>query len=177
MKTLEGKVAVITAGSSGIGLATAKRFVDEGAHVVITGRREKELKEAAASIKTNVTTVVSDVSRLEDLDRLYAVVKEKHGSIDILFANAGAGTMDLKDRKIRVNSMSPGPTETPALETTTGLTAEQAQQAAAQFASQIPMGRRGKPEEIAGAVTFLASDKISYITGVDLAVDGGMAQV
>ena len=93
MKKLEGKVAVITGGSSGIGLATAKRFVDEGAHVVITGRREKELKEAAASIKKNVTTVVSDVSRLEDLDRLYAVVKEKHGHIDILFANAGAGTI------------------------------------------------------------------------------------
>src|SRR5260370_18576365 len=93
MKKQEGKVAVITGGSSGIGLATVKRFVDEGAHVVITGRREKELKEAAASIKTNVTTVVSDVSRLEDLDRLYAVVKEKHGHIDILFANAGAGTI------------------------------------------------------------------------------------
>ena len=93
MKKLEGKIAVITGGSSGIGLATAKRFVDEGAHVVITGRREKELKEAAASIKRNVTTVVGDVSRLEDLDRLYAVVKEKHGHIDILFANAGAGTI------------------------------------------------------------------------------------
>src|SRR6186713_3499157 len=93
MKKLEGKVAVITGGSSGIGLATAKRFVDEGAHVVITGRREKELKEAAAFIKRNVTTVVGDVSRLEDLDRLYAVVKEKHGHIDILFANAGAGTI------------------------------------------------------------------------------------
>ena len=93
MKTLEGKIAVVTGGSSGIGLATAKRFVEEGAHVVITGRREKELKEAAAFIKTNVTTVVSDVSRLDDLDRLYAVVKEKHGHIDILFANAGAGTI------------------------------------------------------------------------------------
>ncbi|MGY2935338.1 NAD(P)-dependent dehydrogenase (short-subunit alcohol dehydrogenase family) [Bradyrhizobium sp. GM6.1] len=93
MKKLEGKIAVITGGSSGIGLATAKRFVDEGAHVVITGRREKELKEAAAFIERNVTTVVSDVSRLEDLDRLYAVVKEKHGHIDILFANAGAGTI------------------------------------------------------------------------------------
>src|ERR1700753_40695 len=250
MKTLEGKIAVITGGSSGIGLATAKRFVDEGAHVVITGRRAEELKEAAASIETNVTAVVSDVSRLEDLDRLYAVVKEKHGHIDILFANAGAGTiaplavvteahfdqtfdvnvkglfftvqkalplfkdggsiilnssvsnvlglpgfstyaaskaavrnfarawtLELKDRKIRVNSMSPGSTEPPALETTTGLTAEQAEQAAAQFASQVPMGRRGKPEEIADAVTFLASDESSYITGVDLAVDGGMAQV
>lgn len=249
MKKLEGKIAVITGGSSGIGLATAKRFVDEGAHVVITGRREKELKEAAAFIERNVTTVVSDVSRLEDLDRLYAVVKEKHGHIDILFANAGAGTiaplalatkahfdqtfdvnvkglfftvqkalplfkdggsiilnssvsnvkglpgfsvyaaskaavrsfsrawtLELKDRKIRVNTMSPGPTETPALETTTG-SREQAEQAASQFASQVPMGRRGKPEEIAAAVTFLASDESSYITGVDLAVDGGMAQV
>ena len=250
MKKLEGKVAVVTGGSSGIGLATAKRFVEEGAHVVITGRRETELKEAAAVIKRNVTTVVGDVSRLEDLDHLYAVVKEKHGHIDILFANAGAGTiaplavateahfdqtfdvnvkglfftvqkalplfkdggsiilnssvanvlgvpgfsayaaskaavrnfarawtLELKDRKIRVNAMSPGPIETPALETTTGLTPEQAQQAAAQFASQVPMGRRGKPEEIAAAVTFLASDESSYITGVDLAVDGGMAQV
>src|SRR6185437_14071699 len=90
---LAGKIAVITGGSSGIGLATARRFVDEGAHVVITGRREKELKEAAAFIKRNVTTVVGDVSRLEDLDRLYAVVKEKHGHIDVLFANAGAGTI------------------------------------------------------------------------------------
>ena len=247
---LSGKVAVITGGSSGIGLATAKRFVEEGAHVVITGRREKELKEAAASIHDNVTTVAGDVSRLDDLDRLYAVVKEKHGHIDILFANAGEGTitplaapteahfdqtfdvnvkglffsvqkalplfkdggsiiltssvsnvlglpgfstyaaskaaarnfarawtLELKDRNIRVNSISPGPTETPALETTTGLTPEQAEQAAAQFASQIPMGRRGKPEEIADAVTFLASDEGSYITGADLAVDGGMAQV
>ena len=247
---LANQIAVITGGSSGIGLATAKRFVDEGAHVVITGRREKELKEAAAFIKRNVTTVLGDVSRLEDLDRLYAVVKEKHGHIDILFANAGAGTiaplavateahfdqtfdvnvkgmfftvqkalplfkdggsiilnssvsnvmglpgftayaaskaavrnfargwtMELKDRKIRVNAMSPGAIDTPALETTTGLTAEQAKQAAAQFTTQIPMGRRGKPEEIAAAVTFLASDESSYITGVDLAVDGGMAQV
>lgn len=195
MRKLEGKVAVITGGSSGIGLATARRFVEEGAHVVITGRRDKELKEAAALIGDNVTTVMGDVSRLEDLDRLYAVVKEEHGHIDILFANAGAGTiaplaaateahfdqtfdvnvkglfftvqkalpllrdggsiiltssvsnvlglpsfsayaaskaavrsfarawtLELKDRYIRVNSMSPGPTETPALSTTTGLT-------------------------------------------------------
>src|ERR1700733_15366314 len=90
---LAGKVAVVTGGSSGIGLATAKRFVEEGAHVVITGRREKELQEAAAAIKRNVTAVVGDVSSLEDLDRLFAVVKEKHGHIDILFANAGAGTV------------------------------------------------------------------------------------
>jgi NAD(P)-dependent dehydrogenase (short-subunit alcohol dehydrogenase family) len=247
---LAGKIAVVTGGSSGIGLATAKRFVEEGAQVVITGRRENELNEAAAFIARNVTTVVGDVSRLEDLDRLYAVVKEKHGHIDVLFANAGAGTfaplevateahfdqtfdvnvkglfftvqkalplfkdggsiilnssvsnvmglpgftvysaskaavrnfargwtMELKDRKIRVNSMSPGPIETPALEKTAGLTAQQAEQAAAQFASQIPLGRRGKPEEIAAAVMFLASDESSFITGVDLSVDGGLAQV
>ena len=93
MKRLEGKVAVITGGNSGIGLATAKRFVEEGAHVVITGRREKELQEAAASIRDNVTTVTGDVTRLEDLDRLYAVVKEKHGHIDVLFANAGWGEL------------------------------------------------------------------------------------
>jgi NAD(P)-dependent dehydrogenase (short-subunit alcohol dehydrogenase family) len=249
MKNLEGKIAVVTGGSSGIGLATAKRFVDEGAHVVITGRREIELKQAATLIKKNVTTVVSDVSRLEDLDRLFAVVKEKHGHIDILFANAGAGTiaplavateahfdqtfdvnvkgmfftvqkalplfkdggsiilnssvsnvlglpgftayaaskaavrnfargwaLELKDRKIRVNCMSPGAIDTPALATTTGLTAEQAEQAVAQFTTQIPMGRRGMPEEIAAAVVFLASDESSYITGIDLPVDGGMAQ-
>lgn len=249
-QTLAGKIAVITGGSSGIGLATAKRFVEEGAHVVITGRREKELKEAAAFIKRNVTTVTGDVWRLEDLDRLYAVVKEKHGHIDILFANAGAGTiaplamateghfdetfdvnvkgmfftvqkalplfkdggsiilnssvsnalglpgftayaaskaavrnfargwtMELKDRKIRVNCVSPGAIDTPALATTTGLTAEQAEQAVAQFTSRIPLGRRGMPEEIAAAVVFLASEESSYITGVDLAVDGGMAQV
>src|ERR1700733_11066746 len=95
MGKLDDKVAVITGGSSGIGLATAKRFVEEGAHVVITGRQEKELKGAAAFIKKNLTTVVGDVSRLEDLDRLYAVVKEKHGHIDVLFANAGAGTIAL----------------------------------------------------------------------------------
>ncbi len=246
---LAGKIAVITGGNSGIGLATAKRFVEEGAHVVITGRRQKELAEAAAFIGKNVMTVESDVSNLNDLDRLYAAVKEKHGHIDILFANAGGGTiaplatateshfdkifdvnvkglfftvqkalplfkdggsiiltssnanvlgvpaftayaaskaavrsfargwtMELKDRKIRVNSMSPGPIETQALEKA-GLTAEQAEQAAAQFASQVPLGRRGTPEEIASVVAFLASDESSYITGVDLAVDGGMAQV
>ena len=250
MGKLDGKVAVITGGSSGIGLATVRRFMEEGAHVVITGRKEEELTKAAAILKGNLTSIAGDVSRLEDLDRLYAVVKEKHGHIDILFANAGAGTiatletateahfdqtfdvnvkgvfftvqkalplfrdggsiiltssvtnvlgspgfsayaaskaavrnfarawtMELKDRRIRVNCVSPGPTDTPALETTTGLTPEQAKQAAAQFASEIPMGRRGKTEEIAAGVLFLASDESSFVTGIDLPVDGGLAQV
>ncbi len=242
MRKLEGKVAVITGGNSGIGLATAKRFVEEGAQVVISGRREKELKEAAAFIGKNVTTVTGDVTRLQDLDRLYAVVKEKHGRIgwgevapleaateahfdktfDLnvkglfftaqkalpLFKDGGSiilnssvanvmgvpaftvyaaskaavrsfargWTMELKDRKIRVNTVSPGPIETPALENA-GLTPEQAQQADDQFVSQVPLGRRGKPDEIAAAVVFLASNESSYVTGVDLAVDGGMAQV
>lgn len=249
MGKLEGKVAVITGGNSGIGLATAKRFVEEGAHVVITGRREKELADAAALIGRNVTTVAGDISRMDDLDRLYAIVKAQHGHIDVLFANAGWGevapveaateahfdatfdlnakgtfftvqkalallrdggsiilnasvahirgdaafsayaaskaavrafargwTTDLAKRGIRVNAISPGPIETPALEKV-GLTAEQIEQAVAHFASQVPLGRRGKPEEIASAVVFLASDESSFVTGVDLAVDGGMAQV
>ena len=248
-QNLAGKVAVITGGSSGIGLATAKRFVEEGAHVVITGRREKELKEAAALIGRNVTTVAGDITRLEDLDRLYAVVKEKHGHIDALFANAGWGevaplgaateahfdktfdlnakgtfftvqkaiplfndggsiilttsvanvmglptfavyaatkaavrsfvrswAMELKDRNIRVNGVSPGPIETAALEKA-GIPPEMMEQAIAGFTTQVPLGRRGKPGEIAAPVVFLASDESSYITGVELAVDGGMAQV
>jgi NAD(P)-dependent dehydrogenase (short-subunit alcohol dehydrogenase family) len=249
VKKLEGKVAVITGGSSGIGLATAKRFVEEGAHVIITGRREKELKEAAAFIGRNVTTVAGDITRLEDLDRLYAVVNEKHGHIDVLFANAGWGevaplgaateahfdktfdlnakgtfftvqkaiplfndggsiilttsvanvmglptfavyaatkaavrsfvrswAMELKDRNIRVNGVSPGPIETAALENA-GIPLEMIEQAIAGFTTQVPLGRRAKPEEIAAPVVFLASDESSYITGVELAVDGGMAQV
>ena len=249
MGKLLGKIAVVTGGNSGIGFATAKRFVEEGAQVVITGRREKELKEAAAAIGKNVTTVVGDVTRMEDLDRLYQVVKEKFGRIDVLFANAGWGevapfdtaseshfdqtfdlnakgtfftvqkalplfqnggsiilnvsashvlgvpmfsayagakaavrsfvrswALELKDRNIRVNAMSPGPIETPALDKV-GLTPDQVKQATEGFVSQVPLGRRGKPEEVAAAVLFLASNESSYITGIDLPVDGGMAQV
>ena len=248
MGKLSGKVAVITGGNSGIGLATAKRFVEEGAQVVITGRRKKELDEAAAQIGKNVTAVQGDVSRLEDLDRLYATVREKHGHIDVLFANAGLGsvaplgaiseehfdrefdinvkgvlftvqkalplfkdggsiilnssiagqkgfggfsvynatkaavrsfarswTSDLKERKIRVNAISPGPIETPIFGKM-GLSKEQSEQFVSQL-SQLPLGRTGRPDEIASAALFLASDESSYITGVDLSVDGGLAQV
>ncbi len=248
MGRLSGKVAVITGGNSGIGLATAKRFVEEGAQVVITGRRKKELDDATAQIGKNVTAVQGDVSRLEDLDRLYATVREKHGYIDVLFANAGVGsvaplgsiteelfdlefdinvkgmlftvqkalplfkdggsiilnssvagqkgfggfsvynatkaavrsfarswTSDLKERKIRVNAISPGPIETPIFGKL-GLSEEQYAQFASQL-SQLPLGRIGRSEEIASAALFLASDESSFITGVDLSVDGGLAQV
>ena len=107
MRKLEGKVAVITGGSSGMALASAMRFVEEGAHVVITGRREKELKEAAAIIGRNVMTVTGDITRLEDLDRLYAVVKEKHGHIDALFANAGWGEVAPLGRLPKLISTKP----------------------------------------------------------------------
>ena len=249
MGRLSGKVAVITGGNSGIGLATAKRFVEEGAQVVITGRRQKELDEAAATIGKNVTAVQGDVSRPEDMDRLYATIREKHGHIDILFANAGVGslaplgtiseehfdrefginvkgvlftvqkalplmkdggsiilnssiagqkgiggfsvynatkaavrsfartwTSDLKQRKIRVNSLSPGPIETPIVGKM-GLTKEQIDQFAGSLVSQVPLGRAGQSEEVAAAAVFLASDESSFITGIDLTVDGGLAQV
>ncbi len=249
MGRLNGKIAVITGGNSGMGLETARRFVAEGAKVVITGRRRKELDAAVKSIGRNVTGVQGDVSKLDDLDRLYARVREKHGHIDILFANAGlaqmapldqvteeffdlhfdvnvkglfftvqkalplmrdgssiilnssiagrmgmAGmsvysatkaavrsfsrtwTMDLKDRKIRVNTLSPGPIETPIFGKM-GLTADQTREFGERVLEQVPMGRMGTSDEIARAVVFLASDDSSYITGIDLCVDGGMAQI
>ena len=248
MGRLSGKVAVITGGNSGIGFATAKRFAEEGADVVITGRRKKELDAAAAAIGKSVLAVQGDVSRLADLDRLYANIRETRGHIDILFANAGiasfapldaiseehfdqlfginvkgllftvqkalplfrdggsiilnssvAGrkgfggfsvynatkaavrsfartwTSDLKQRKIRVNSLSPGPIETPIFGKM-GLPQDQLKEFST-FISALPLGRTGQPEEIAAVALFLASDESSYITGVDLCVDGGLAQV
>jgi NAD(P)-dependent dehydrogenase (short-subunit alcohol dehydrogenase family) len=246
---LEGKIAVITGGSSGIGLATAKRFVAEGAYVFITGRRQSELDAAVSEIGKNVTSIQSDVSNLADLDKLYNTVKEQKGHIDILFANAGIGefaplgeiseehvdkifginvkgllftvqkalplfqegssiilnasiaaskgieafsvynatkaavrsfartwTVDLRHRKIRVNAVSPGPIDTPAVE---GLVQnkEQVEELKKNFITAVPMGRMGSPDEIAKVVSFLASDDSSYITGIDLSVDGGMAQI
>jgi NAD(P)-dependent dehydrogenase (short-subunit alcohol dehydrogenase family) len=246
---LAGKVAVITGGNSGIGLATAQRFTAEGAYVFITGRRQKELDAAVKQIGENVTAVQSDVSNLADLDRLYATVKQKKGRIDILFANAGGGefarlgsiteehfdktfninvkgllftvqkalplftdggsiilnasitaskgteafsvysatkaavrsfarcwTLDLKPRKIRVNAISPGPIETPAV-SRLAQTEEQVKQLKAGLVSAVPLGRMGTPDEIAKAAVFLASDDSSYVTGIELFVDGGMAQV
>jgi NAD(P)-dependent dehydrogenase (short-subunit alcohol dehydrogenase family) len=249
MGKLEGKVAVITGGNSGIGLATAQRFVNEGAYVFITGRRQGELDAAVKKIGKNVAGVQGDVSNLADLDRLYATVKEQKGRVDILFANAGGGefaplgaiteahfdkifginvkgllftvqkalplftdggsiilnasivsmkampafsvysatkaavrsfarswTVDLKARKIRVNAVSPGPIETPGVDSL-ARDPEQLSQIKAGLANSVPVGRMGQPDEIAKAVSFLASDDSSFITGIELFVDGGMAQI
>ncbi len=246
---LNGKVALVTGANSGIGLATAKRFVSEGAYVFITGRRQKELDAAVREIGKNVTAVQGDVSNLADLDRLFAQIKKEKGKIDIVFANAGVAkyaplgkmteefydsifninvkgvlftvqkalpllrdgssvvlnasivaskgfssnsvygatkaavrsfartwTTDLKNRGIRVNAVSPGATDTPGLRDLFS-SSEAGQQRKKMISETVPLGRLGTPDEIAKAVVFLASDDASYITGVELFVDGGIAQV
>jgi NAD(P)-dependent dehydrogenase (short-subunit alcohol dehydrogenase family) len=243
MGKLHGKVAVITGGTEGIGLATAKLFVKEGAFVFITGRRQKELDEAVKAIGTSVSGVQGDVAKLADLDRLYETVSIVKGRVDVVFANAGVGefvpfgavteehfdklfdinvkgvfftvqkalpllsdggsiilngsvasvkgtaafgvyaatkaairsfartwTSDLKDRRIRSNVVSPGPINTP-------LAGRQSADVLARIVSTVPMGRMGEPEEVARAALFLASDDSSFVTGIELFVDGGRAQV
>ncbi len=244
MNKLNGKVAVITGATSGMALATAKAFVEAGAYVFITGRRQAQLDAAVKAIGRNVTGVQGDAADLADLDRLYATVKSAKGHIDILFASAGVGELDkplgtvteegfdktfdvnvrgtlftvqkalpllrdgssiilnasiagvkgfpggsvysaskaavrsfartwtaeLKDRKIRVNVISPGPIDTAIFE-------PMPKDMKAKFASMIPMGRLGEPREIASAALFLASDDSSFITGTELFVDGGTAQI
>ena len=249
MGKLEGKIALITGGNSGIGLATAKRFVSEGAYVFITGRRHPELAAAVEEIGRNVTGVQGDVSNLGDLDRLFAQIKREKGKLDIVFANAGVAgfaplgeiteehydslfninvrgllftvqkalpllpdgasiilnvsiggskgppaasvacatkaavrsfartwTTDLKDRRIRVNAVSPGLIDTPGVKNLVASTAA-GQQLMSMISNSVPLGRRGTSDEIAKAVVFLASDDSSYITGTELSVDGGFAQV
>lgn len=240
---LKDKVAVITGGTSGMALATAKLFVEEGAYVFITGRDKERLDKAVKEVGKNVTGVKGDAASLEDLDRLYDTVKKEKGKIDILFASAGRGdfgaigdvtekhfdeifdlnvrgtlftvqkalplfndggsiilngsiaavkgfpglgvynaskaavrsfartwTMDLKPRNIRVNVLSPGTIDTPILDPFSQETKDY-------FVSLIPMGRMGRPEEIATVALFLASNDSSFVTGVDLHVDGGAVQV
>ena len=250
MKRLEGRVALVTGGNSGIGLATAQRFVAEGAQVFITGRRQAALDAAVTQIGGHAVGVQGDVSNLADLDRLYDTIKQQAGRLDILFANAGLGefvplgqiteahfdktfgvnvkgtlftvqkalplmpdgasivingsiasikgipafgvyaatkaalrsfartwAVDLKDRHIRVNVVSPGTVITPGYTNELGLSDEQIEQIKAQTAATAPLGRAGRPDEIAKAVLFLASDDSSYVTGIELYVDGGMAQI
>lgn len=249
MPRLHDKVAVITGGSSGIGLATAKRFVEEGAYVFITGRRQSELDRAVAHIGRNVTAIQADAASLEDIDRLITLVGAEKGGIDILFVNAGVieqrlldqatpehfdftfgvntrglyftvqkalplirsggsiilnssiaavkgmpahstysaskaavrsfartWTLELKDRGIRVNTLSPGPVDTPIIDGQAS-SEEIADQMRAGLAAAVPLGRLGRPEELAAAALFLASDEASFVAGIDLCVDGGIAQV
>ena len=249
MGKLEGKIALITGGNGGIGLATAKQFVNEGAYVFITGRREPELAAAVKEIGRNVTGVQGDVSNLGDLDRLFAQIKREKGKLDIVFANAGVAryaplgsiteelydstfninvkgvlftvqkalplmpdgasiilnasiagskglatysvysatkaavrsfartwTTDLKDRRIRVNAVSPGSIDTPAARDLLA-SSEVGEKRKKMIADSVPLGRFGTPNEVAKAVVFLASDDSSYITGTELFVDGGFAQV
>lgn len=248
MRKFEGKIALVTGGTSGIGLATAKKFVNEGAYVYITGRRQNELDKAVNQIGKNVTGVQGDISKLEDLDKLYDMIKQEKGKLDILFANAGIGNflplgeiteeqvdrtfdinvkgtiftvqkalslfpdkvgsiivtgstagsignpafsvygaskaalralvrnwiLDLKGTEIRVNVVSPGVILTPAYDELFGDALEEAMENAR---NTVPVGKVGTPEEVANAVSFLASDESSYLTGVELFVDGGLAQV
>jgi NAD(P)-dependent dehydrogenase (short-subunit alcohol dehydrogenase family) len=247
MGKLEGKVALVTGGSTGIGLAAAKRLVADGAYVFITGRRKSELDVAVEQIGPNVAAVQGDVSSLADLERLFSMLRELGRRIDILFANAGiaeaaplgeiseehfdrifgvnvrgtlftvqkalpllndgasiilassivgskgfAGrsvysatkaalrsfartwTTDLKSRRIRVNVISPGPIDTPGLQ---GLSQKDSEGLADLYRDRVPLGRVGRPDEIASVVSFLASDDSSYVAGTELFVDGGLAQV
>jgi len=249
MGKLEGKIALVTGGSTGIGLATAKEVVSEGAYVFMTGRRESELNAAVKEIGSNVTAVQGDVSKLDDLDRLFAQIKQEKGKLDIVFANAGIAkyaplgqtseelfdsifdinvkgtfftvqkalpllsdggaiivtssvvgskglssnsvysatkaalrsfartwTTDLKLRRIRVNAVSPGTIDTPGLNDLLD-SAEAGQERVKMISNAVPLGRFGRPEEIAKAVVFLASDDSSYVAGAELFVDGGFAQV
>src|SRR5437867_2775218 len=182
MGKLDGKIALVTGGSSGIGLAAAKQFVHEGAYVFITGRREPELAAAVKEIGSPVTGVQGDVSNLGDLDRLFAQIKGLP-AISVYSATKAAvrsfartWTTDLQERRIRVNAVSPGFIETSGLNDLVA-SAGAGEQHWKMLSTSVPLGRLGTPDEIAKAVVFLASDDSSYITGTELFVDGGFAQV
>lgn len=249
MKRLEGKVAVVTGGNSGIGLASAKRLHNEGARIAISGRSQKTLDEAAKYIGNDVLAVQSDVAKLPEIDKFYAAVTKKFGKIDILFANAGIGHFapleatteqvydeqfdinakgayftiqkalphlndgasiilntsvvshegivngsvyaatkaamrsftrsmagELVGRNIRVNAVAPGPIAT-AIISRSGMPKEQLDEITKSLIATVPMKRIGTSEEVAGVVAFLASSDASYVTGVEIDVDGGRGQI
>lgn len=249
-KSLEGKVALITGGASGIGFETAKRFISEGAYVFIVGRREEELNKAVSTLGDQAASVQGDITKQADLVRVMETIERAGRKLDIVVANAGIGEFapigmiteehfdrqfdinvkgtlftvqhalpllrdgasvvltgscagfkgmpgnavygatkaairsfartfasDLKDRKIRVNSIAPGVVPVPSYETNFGMTKEQVDAFASQLAQQAPLGRVGTTDEIAKAIMFLASDASSYVNGIELVVDGGLTQV
>src|ERR1700734_1355394 len=180
MARLNGKTAVITGGATGIGLAAAKRFIEEGAFVFIFGRRQEALDAAVADLGPNARAVKGSVSDLADLDRLYAAVKAERGTLDIVFANAGAGSPlslgkitaeHIEGTGIRVNVLSPGATATELAKAALG---EEGQKV---YASMTPLQRMADPAEIGAAAAFLASQDSSFMTASELAVDGGLAQI
>lgn len=249
MAKLTGKIALITGGTSGIGFATAKRFIDEGAFVFITGRRQQQLDDAVKQLGANAVGIQGDVAKLSDLDHLFSEIQKQKGKLDIVVANAGTArfgplgsiteedfdlmfdgnvkgtlftvqkslpllpdgasiiivssivgskglpansvyaatkavgrsfartfTTDLKARRIRVNAISPGPIDTEGLRDLLGSSPE-GEKRREGYAANVPLGRLGQPDEIAKAAVYLASDDSSYVTGIELFVDGGFAQV
>ncbi len=180
MKRLEGKVAVITGGNSGIGLASAQRLKEEGAKVAITGRSQKTLDEAVKLLGNDILAIQSDVSKAGDIEKVYETVSKKFGKIAATKAAMRSLTRSfasaLVERNIRVNAVAPGPIETPIFGRT-GLSKEEVEGFASYVLAKVPMKRFGKSEEVASAVAFLASSDASYITGVELNVDGGMGQI
>lgn len=168
-KKLEGKIALVTGGTTGIGLATAKRFAEEGAHVYITGRRQAEL-DKVVELVGNATGIAVDSSGTA----AFSVYSASKAAVR---AFARSWTLDLKDRAIRVNTLSPGATRTPGLVDLAGPDAAQQQRLLDYLASQVPLGRVGEPVEIANAAVFLASDDSSFVNGAELFVDGGQAQI
>ena len=250
MTKLAGKVAIVTGGSSGMGLATARRFVEEGASVIITGRRQVKLDEAVAAIGGAIEGFQADIANLADLEKLRAYIAAKHGRVDVIFANAGGGTLgafgevteadfdrtvatnlkgtfftvqtllplipdggsvilngsiaasrglpsftvysatksairsfartwttDLASRRIRVNVLAPGTIVTPIMSEQAGFSDAEVEGFYAEFEKKTPLGRNGQPDEIASVAVFLASDESSFVTGIELHVDGGFAQV
>jgi len=168
-RCLDGQVAVVTGASAGIGLAIAKRFVAEGAYVFVTGRRPEVLDAAVAAVGENVTGVPGDAAKVADLDHgAYNASKAAVGSL------ARTLTAELKNRRIRVNALSPGPTESRGFERFAG---DRIEELRSELAESIPVGRIGRPDEIASAALFLASTESSFVAGVELVVDGGMSQI